>query len=300
MNWDWDEFIETFGPKINISGPISDIKSVHGGCINETYSFAAKPNQKKYFLKLNDPDLAWMFEAEFDALLQIHESIGNNAIIKCPKPILSGESGGHSFLLLEHIDFSKGPGRSNDYFALGKGLAELHAIDRGHFGWHRDNTIGSTPQPNPKSMDWIQFWSTHRLEHQARLAYNSGFRIDNLDWIIPRTDELFQDYLPVPSLIHGDLWSGNAGFDKNGKPVIFDPASYFADREAEFGIIHMFGGFPDPFFHGYDSVLKRRDDFSRRKALYQIYHELNHLNLFGSSYLSSVQSSVNQIKNELI
>ncbi len=299
MNWDWEGFTKTFGYQIGIEGPIVNVKSLHGGCINQAFAFSSKTNNQKYFIKINSSNLLWMFQAEYDALSQIKSTIDHSDIIVCPKPILTGTYKEHSFLLLDCLNLLNTSKSSSDWNALGRGLASLHSCRKDIFGWHRKSTIGSTPQPNNQCDNWIEFWTEHRLLHQVKLAYDSGFSINGFDRIISKIGELFKNYDPYPSLIHGDLWSGNVGFEAGGKPAIFDPASYCADREAEFGIIHMFGGFPDEFFNGYDSILKRSDDFFRRKYLYQVYHELNHLNLFGGSYLPSVLSSVKKILTEI-
>jgi protein-ribulosamine 3-kinase len=169
--------------------------------------------------------------------------------------------------------------RGGDYAALGRMLAALHRQTGPRFGWHRDNYIGLSPQLNGWCDDWSEFWRERRLGPQAARA---GVRI-NMDRI-----ELHQ---PQPSLLHGDLWSGNAGFTPEG-PVVYDPAVYYGDREADLAMTELFGGFPRAFYDAYNEVLPLAEGYERRKHVYNLYHLLNHLNLFGAGYLGQVKSTL--------
>jgi len=162
-------------------------------------------------------------------------------------------------------------------------LAKLHRTAGPRFGWHRDNWIGGTPQINTWHDDWSTFFHECRIRPQLDLARKNGFRLEEP----PR----LENHHPQPSLLHGDLWSGNAGFIEEG-PVIFDPAGYYGDREADLAMTELFGGFPREFYAAYRKAYPLDAGYEQRKHLYNLYHLLNHLNLFGSGYLAQVQRTL--------
>lgn len=264
---------------------------VGGGCINDTYRLKGK--NRDYFLKINQADAFEMFEAEADGLREIAAT----KTIRTPPLICTGTTGKQSYLVMEHLTL--GGGSAGSQFELGKRLAKLHSVPQAQFGWHRDNTIGSTPQPNPKSNDWVSFLREHRLGFQFHLAKQNGMPFRDGEELLRQLDYFFADYQPKPVLLHGDLWSGNVAFGDQGAPVIFDPATYHGDREAEFGLTEMFGGFGADFWNGYESVLPLETGYATRKLLYRLYHTLNHFNLFGSSYAGSAQSIIEQLLRSL-
>jgi fructosamine-3-kinase len=169
------------------------------------------------------------------------------------------------------------------------------------FGWDRDNTIGSTPQLNEPSVDWVTFWRERRLGYQLELAARNGYRgrlkqrgerlLDGLGALL--------DHNPVPSLLHGDLWGGNLGYDEAGEPVIFDPACYFGDREADLAMTELFGGFGRRFWAAYQEAWPLSEGYPVRKHLYNLYHVINHLNLFGGGYLSQAESMIDRLLAEI-
>ncbi|MFA7388288.1 MAG: fructosamine kinase family protein, partial [Thiohalobacteraceae bacterium] len=166
-------------------------------------------------------------------------------------------------------------------------LAAMHRTTRTQFGWYRDNTIGSTPQINTPDSDWISFWRDRRLGFQLDLAARNGWggELQRLgERLLVSVGALFQDYRPRPSLLHGDLWSGNHGYLADGCPVIFDPALYYGDREADVAMTELFGGFGADFYAGYRSSWPLDAGYVVRRQLYNLYHVLNHLNLFGGGY----------------
>lgn len=196
-----------------------------------------------------------------------------------PEPLAHGVAGGEAYLLLEHLEL----GSRGDFAALGRMLAIAHRQPGPRFGWACDNYIGSTPQKNAWCDDWQEFWVTRRLEPQLSMARGKGF-----DVAMPSL-HLLKKHRPQPSLLHGDLWSGNAGFTKEG-PVVFDPAVYYGDREADVAMTELFGGFPGEFYRAYNETLPLDAGYEKRKHLYNLYHLLNHLNLFGGGYLGQVKS----------
>lgn len=287
----WGELSKSISEALGTEFMIRDRSSVSGGCINEAYRVEGE--QQVLFVKRHHETMASMFQAEFEALKELEST----QTIKVPMPICWGASEGYAWLVTSFLELEACNGDAS--FELGKQLASLHLIRQPDFGWKRDNTIGSTKQPNPPAKDWIAFWREHRLEWQLKLAREKGQSFSGADILLNRLDGFFKDYDPQPALLHGDLWNGNVAALNGGIPVIFDPATYYGDPEAEFGIIEMFGGFGRAFYQGYESVRPQHRDFSRRLPLYRLYHELNHFNLFGPAYASSCQSSIQQLLKSL-
>ena len=239
-----------------------------------------------------------MFEAESLALDQLYEIHRSSGSLRVPKPHFPGATESASYIVMEYLDIGKlSAGDNLAWTEAGRQLARVHKYKprTPHFGWHCENTIGSTPQINTHTQNWIEFYKSHRLAYQFHLASQKGFLFPQSEILLDSIDSLFDDYDPMPSFLHGDLWYGNIGFTPDSQPCIFDPASYYGDREAEFGIIDMFGGFPESFFEAYNEVWPLSPSFHIRLPIYRLYHELNHLNLFGSGYLSSVESTISQI-----
>lgn len=229
------------------------------------------------FLKLNEARFQDAFAAEADGLAALRA-----AGLRAPEPVSHGVAGGEAFLLLEFLALEG----KEDFAALGRMLAEAHRRPGPRFGWHRDNTIGATPQQNGWCDDWAEFWRQRRLRPQLELAERNGFAL-----AAPDVDALLRGHSPHPSLLHGDLWRGNAGFTPEG-PVVFDPAVYYGDREADLAMTELFGGFPREFYEAYDEAYPLEDGYETRKHLYNLYHLLNHLNLFGRSYLARVERAL--------
>jgi fructosamine-3-kinase len=200
---------------------------------------------------------------------------------RVPEPYLHGGD----FLLLEDLKPAR---RASDYWtAFGRQLAKVHEHTRTSFGFAHDNYIGSTPQPNPWTEDGYSFFGEHRLGYQARLARQKGLlsgedyrRVESLISRLP-------DLIPrqPPSLIHGDLWGGNAETDENGQPALIDPATHYGWAEAELAMTALFGGFEDAFYRSYEDTRRLESGYRKRFPIYNLYHLLNHVNLFGRSYL---------------
>lgn len=263
---------------------------IGGGCINECY--AVRGAGRAYFVKLNASSRADMFAAEAEGLAEIARS----HTVRVPQPVSHGADAKASWLVLEHLELRPGDDRSME--RLGRDLARMHRVRAGRHGWHRDNTIGATPQVNTAAGDWIAFWREHRLGFQLRLAASRGHG-DRLITAGERLLELlpsfFRGYTPPPSLLHGDLWSGNAGQAAGGEPVIYDPAVYYGDREADLAMTELFGGFPASFYEAYRAEYPLDAGYATRKHLYNLYHVLNHLNLFGGGYGAQAQRMIGQL-----
>ena len=193
---------------------------------------------------------------------------------------------GADFIVLEQLDLK----RSGDWAAMGRMLAKLHRQHGERFGWHRDNFIGRSPQMNGWRDDWPTFFRECRIEPQLEMARKNGFAI-NLHGV----ERMLENHHPKPSLLHGDLWAGNAGFIEDG-PVLFDPAVYYGDREADLAMTELFGGFPAEFYAAYNEAYPLDAGYEKRKHLYNLYHLLNHLNIFGGGYLGQVEATLRLLK----
>ena len=233
-----------------------------------------------------------MFEAEALGLLALAQS----EAIRVPKVIVCGKTNDQAFLVLEYIALSQL--NTHSEMLLGQQLAQLHRHKQPFFGWHTDNTIGSSSQVNGRYQDWITFWQQQRLGQQLTLAANNGYdgRLQILgEKLCAAIQPLFDGYQPQPSLVHGDLWRGNVAADEQGNPVIYDPACYFGDRETDLAMTELFGGFSPAFYQAYQAAYPLDPGYANRKPLYNLYHILNHLNLFGISYLHQAEVMMHNI-----
>lgn len=256
-----------------------------GGCINNSYQLSE--GDRHYFVKVNAAAKLDMFIAEAEGL----QLLAASDAIRVPAVICYGTVEDQAYLVLEFLLLS---GRG-DQARLGEALARLHRSTGRHFGWHRDNTIGATPQQNEHAEDWLTFWRERRLGFQLALAADNGYRgrLQALGQeLLGGLDSLLGTHKPAPSLLHGDLWSGNYAFAVSGETVIFDPAVYYGDRETDLAMTELFGGFGPAFYDAYRAQFPLPPDYERRKILYNLYHVLNHLNLFGGGYLRQAETMI--------
>jgi protein-ribulosamine 3-kinase len=271
---------------------VSKQSTSSGGCINQSLTLNGVDG-RRFFIKVNQVARLGMFEAEAAGLSEL---IAAQAI-RVPSPLTYGQAADQSFLALEWLDLS---GRG-DGGKLGEQLAMLHSKTWHAYGWWRDNTIGSTHQANPATSNWIDFYRDQRLRPQLDLAARHGATralIDGGERLLTELAAFFSGYTPQPSLLHGDLWSGNYGFSK-GLPVIFDPAVYYGDRETDIAMTELFGGFAERFYAAYNAARPLDPGYSSRKLLYQLYHLLNHFSLFGDDYARRSHSVINRLLSEL-
>ncbi len=267
---------------------------VGGGCINE--AFRLRGGAQSFLVKLNRADRLPMFEAEAAGL----EAIRRSGTLRAPRPVASGVQGASAWLVLEFIDLARP--RAAAATALGRGLAALHRTQAPSFGWERDNTIGATPQPNAWTADWVEFLRRHRLGFQLELAQKNGLAAQVVvrgRRLLDGLPAFFHDYRPGPSLLHGDLWGGNWAADREGRPVIFDPAVYFGDREADLAMTELFGRFDEAFYRAYREAWPPDPGYRVRRDLYNVYHLLNHYNLFGAGYAAQVDGVIARLLAEL-
>lgn len=265
---------------------------VGGGCINQ--AFKLTDGERSFFIKANRAERLAMFEAEAAGL----EEILSAKSLRAPRPICSGASGGNAWLALEYLELGgRGSGAE-----MGRRLAQMHRKTAARFGWTRDNTIGSMPQQNPWTENWIDFLRRHRLGFQLGLAAQNAYggRLQTLgEKLLEQMEGFFPGYLPPPSLLHGDLWGGNAGFAVSGEPVVFDPAVYYGDREADLAMTELFGGFGAEFHAAYREAWPLDPGYRVRKTLYNLYHILNHANIFGGGYARQAESMMQRLLAEL-
>lgn len=268
------------------------VRSVGGGCIHRAYVVESSP---PFFVKVNNASCEEMFDAEDHGL----KTLAAAGEIRVPCPLARSTLDGESFLALEFIELHGGTPAS--WRLMGEQLAALHrhTSPGGRFGWLRDNYIGATPQRNRWHDDWISFWREERLSFQLKLAADKGMRFEGSDRLLEKFGTLFLHHAPEASLLHGDLWSGNASFTDEGKPVIYDPACYFGDRECDLAFTEMFGGFPREFYEAYDAAWPREDGWRSRRELYNLYHVLNHANLFGGHYVGQAREMVAALHKRL-
>ncbi len=267
------------------AGALRAARELGGGSFGATLRVDAGSEQ--FFLKLGAAT------HPFDAEAQALEAIAATRTLRVPRPLAHGVAGAHGFLLLEWIELA-GHG---DWNAAGALLAELHAVEANEFGWPRDNTIGTSPQFNARCTDWAEFWRERRLRPQFALARAHGSSA--LAALEARacaaSDRLLAGHAPRPALLHGDLWRGNFAFDSRGQPVVFDPASYHGDPETDLAMAQLFGGFPPQFYAAYDAAQPACAGRTRRLPLYQLYHVLNHANLFGGGYVAQARALIDAL-----
>jgi len=267
-----------------LGAPPRETHPVGGGDINYAARFIA--GDRAYLVKWNSNPLPGMFAAEAKGLALLAEA----GALRVPTVYAHAEVQGEcpAFIVLEWLDTARSGDRRTAAVALGRGLAAQHRVTAEAYGLDHDNYCGSTPQPNGWMDSWVAFYGQRRLGFQMELAGKRGRmppgRRRRLERLIARLDEWIDEDAVQPSLLHGDLWGGNWMVGADGEPILIDPAVYFGDREAELAMCHLFGGFPDAFFRAYDEAWPPAPGRDDRIPLYQLYHLLNHLNLFGEGY----------------
>jgi fructosamine-3-kinase len=268
-------------------GPAADVT---GGCINQCLRWESSDGP--LFVKIAPAERLPMLEAEADGLGELAAA----GACRVPRVLGSGTAAGRAFLALEWIDFGSSSARAEAL--LGEQLALQHRVMAPRFGWRRDNTIGSTAQHNDWDADWVHFFVERRLRYQLDLADRSGRGgrlTDRGRLLCENVDTFFAGCRPVSSLLHGDLWGGNWAATRSGQPVIFDPAVYFGDREADIAMTRLFGGFGPSFYAAYNASWPLNAGAGSRRTLYNLYHVLNHLNLFGGGYRAQAEGMIDSL-----
>ncbi len=279
-----DRITEVTGRPFTVQGH----HSVGGGSINQAYQITDGAQQ--YFVKVNQAVQVGMFEAEALGLAEIAQT----QTIRVPQPLCWGTAAGAAYLVMDWLDLGRGTPEA--WYHLGQQLAALHrTTSEQGFGWPQNNTIGETPQPNPWTKTWLEFYIQHRLHYQFRLAQRRGGHFPAQEDVLAAVPTLLAGHSVRPALVHGDLWSGNAAVTEAGEPVILDPAPYYGDREVDIAMTELFGRFPQSFYEGYSATFPLEAGYGTRKTLYNLYHILNHFNLFGGGYGSQANRMIDQL-----
>ena len=323
---DWSKIEQKISSSVNRAFRIINQARIAGGDTNQAYQikglFDDESQPVQFFIKFNQQNRLDMFEAEADGLKEIEKS----QTIRVPHVIASGIDGNQSYLILENLSLTAAGNASVKQ--LGEQLAKMHQTvfsqslsplsiisqsitsqsitsqsttarsTTPRFGWWRDNTIGSSQQPNTQTDHWVDFWREQRLGFQLDMAKQNGVGpslINKGEALLNNLDSFFIDYEVQASLLHGDLWSGNYGYINKGEPVIFDPAVYYGDREADMAMTELFGGFPAEFYSAYNETWPLNKGYQQRKTLYNLYHILNHANLFGGGYVMQAENMIDQL-----
>ena len=275
-------------------GPILRIGPVAGGCISET--FRIETGDGPVFLKHHPQASGGMFSAEADGLRALWEAAGDAL---CIPAVLAMDAAGHGarWIALEWLEpGARGPGFDE---RLGRGLAALHRNGGGGWGWERPNFIGALPQDNQPMEMWAEFWRDRRLVPQLALARAMGRDAGPArDWdrLLDRLPELLAPAEEDgPSLLHGDLWSGNA-LSASGEPALIDPAVYRGHREADLAMAELFGGFDARFHAAYREAWPLLPGYAEvRRPIYQLYYLLVHVNLFGGGYGAQAAATLRRV-----
>ncbi|MCW8090630.1 fructosamine kinase family protein [Alteromonas sp. ASW11-130] len=274
---------------------VQSFHRVAGGDTHDCY--IVKDDTHRYFVKTSTALTIDAFSREAEGLSAIR---GTNTLA-CPRVICTGEVTTNevpvAYLVLQHIKFQSGS--FDQWSTLGEQLATMHqsttAIEQ--FGWPHPNYLGATLQQNTQTESWAHFFAEHRIGAMLEKLARKDVRIINPDHFVERVLIFLSDHKPTPSLVHGDLWSGNVGFCKHG-PVVFDPAVYVGDAETDIAMTELFGRFKINFYNAYYQRLPTQPGYEARKQIYQLYHLLNHALLFGGDYVSSSQSIIQQFLHQ--
>jgi len=260
---------------------------VTGGDINLCYWLS--DYQHNYFIKLNDKSRLQQFDAEVYSLTKIKQL----NTISCPEVITTGTTLDKSYLVLEYLPFHHAS--TKNWWLFGKQLAHMHQkSSHGQFGWQHDNFIGNTRQPNDWQSNWRTFFAEQRIGWQLQLLAEKSIKLGDIDYIISICHDALLHHQVSPCLVHGDLWQGNVGFTEEGG-YIFDPASYYGDREVDIAMTELFGHMPEEFYQGYQAVYPLEKGYEKRKLIYNFYHTLNHANLFAGIYIEQSKAKLAHI-----
>ena len=281
-----------------LSGDIVEsVRSVSGGCIHQAWCLTLRSG-RMLFAKSGSSQAMDLFEVEADALFALHNHAQPDVLV-VPRPLACSALAGHAVLLLPWLDLG-----GLDQTALGRGLALLHQKSsqgvEHRFGWHRNGYIGAGPQPGGWQERWGDAFTELRLRPQLKLGGSWGLSVDACERLLAALAEHLNGLSIAPSLVHGDLWGGNAGCLADGRGVIYDPAAWWADREVDLAMTHLFGGFSKDFYRAYESILPARSGAEDRIEIYNLYHLLNHANLFGGGYVNQSKSCLQALVKRLM
>ncbi|MGF1909714.1 fructosamine kinase family protein [Vibrio kasasachensis] len=285
----WQAISEQLSETLMFSFVIREKTKLTGGDISESYMIS--DGEQRYFVKINNRAFLPNFEIESENIRSLRET----RTVFVPERVDIGHSKHNSFLILNYL--STKPLESGDSsYTFGRQLAELHLWgEQKEFGFDQDNYIGNTIQPNQWDRKWARFFAEQRIGWQLQLIKEKGVTLVNITDFTHLIQDLLSNHQPRPSLLHGDLWHGNVANSAFG-PICFDPSSYWGDRECDIAMTELFGGFQPEFYQGYESIAPLNLGYSERKNIYNLYHILNHYNLFGGHYLDEAQQLIERIQ----
>jgi len=294
----WQSIEQQFSRELGETFKVDEVASVGGGCISEAVLVKGKLADKsiRFFVKTHQPGQLAMFAAEAQAL----DAMSATQTIRVPMPICFGADENKSYIVMEWLALASG--NISTQVLLAQHLAAMHGVVSEQFGWFMDNTIGSTQQLNEPMQDWLRFWQKNRLGFQLELAASKGYggELQSLgERVLSDMSVLFAGRQVQPSMLHGDLWGGNVSALKDGTPVIFDPAFYYGDYEAELAMTTLFGGFSADFYAAYRDLKPEEAGYGVRQTFYNSYHIINHLNMFGGGYHAQAVKMLKQVAAEL-
>ena len=276
---------------------INEVDCLASGFINKTWRLRLNTGEQLFAKTASKNDFPKLiFEASgLETLNKFHDP----HLMDIPKPLVLHLVANHSILILPWLDF--GTGNQRD---LGRGLASLHLATKknspNQFGWGMDGFIGAGPQKGGWSKSWGECFTNLRLLPQLKIASNWGLNLPDLEELLHQLIIFLDNHQPSCSIVHGDLWSGNFSIQKNGKAVIFDPATWWADREVDLAMTRLFGGFSNEFYSGYEEIWPLPSSASSRVEIYNLYHIINHANIFGGAYINQSISSLKSMKKSIM
>ena len=276
---------------------LQGMQPVGGGCSHRTWRLDLRDGSR-CFAKTNRAPLLPVLQAEADGLAAMREAARfeptGGPMPTIPEPLALAEREGEAVLLLSWLELEGGSRQG--WQDLGAGLARLHRASlvngETRFGWDQNNFIGSGPQANTWHGNWARFFTEQRLGVQLQQAEAAGRLLAQADGLLEQVPVWLKDHQPNACLVHGDLWSGNAGLLAGGGAALFDPAVYRGDREVDLAMARLFGGFPQAFFEAYNKEWPLPEGHLQRVELYNLYHLLNHANLFGGGYWQQSAASI--------
>jgi fructosamine-3-kinase len=278
---------------------------VGGGCIHNAWCLRLDDGAR-LFAKTASAEALALLEGEADGLVAL-AAAADPALLAVPGPLALGVVAGQAVLVLPWLDLGPGAdGPGGGWRGLGAALARMHRRslegplrpgDRvgQAFGWPVDNTIGATPQANGWLAEWGRFFQQRRLAPQLALLARHRQPLPGAEELLDRVPAWLSPHQPEACLVHGDLWSGNAGLLADGRGALFDPAVHRADREVDLAMARLFGGFPTEFFRGYEDTWPLPAGHGQRVGLYNLYHLLNHANLFGGAYVAQAGALISRL-----